>query len=535
MLADARHTLGDEVIDTDVCIIGAGPAGIVLARTLGASGVRVCLLEGGGLAADDATQALYRGRVVGQRYFQLDDCRARQFGGAANWWGGWSRAMDPINFEARDWVPHSGWPIPFSEVDRFSDRTRALLQIPSVDDALAAVAQDRSRRPLPLPVDEMATALLQFSPLVDFSGFYREELFAAPTVTTLLHANVVGIDRDPDGTAIRRVRVATLSGRRGTVEARVYILAAGAIENARLLLASAIGTDHDVVGRYFGEHPHVRCGVLETAPGVDAAFYDETQRRGREPMGWFVLPPSVQRAHRLLAFSASLRQRPPMPVDRLLATQASGFTSSKALMESVLLGRGPARWSARLPRIARGAPALARGIAARTSRSAHTGRLFEIKVRSEQTPNPESRVRLNATRDRLGVPMVDLDWRLVDADRATVREGVRLLAAACATAGIGRVSLPADPDDAPSLDGVGGGWHQMGTTRMADNPRVGVVDAHCRVHGVPNLFVAGSSVFPAYGFANPTFTILSLALRLADHVAGRLSAVPAPIVAASHR
>jgi len=535
MLADARETLAHGAIDTDVCIIGAGPAGIVLARTLGASGVRVCLLEAGGLTADDATQALYRGRVIGLRYFQLDDCRARQFGGAANWWGGWCKAMDPINFEARSWVPNSGWPIPFSEVDRFAARTRELLQLPSEDDALAAVARDGTRRPLPLPADQIATALLQFSPLIDFSGYYRDELFAASTITTLLHANVVGIDRDPDSSAIRQVRVATLTGRRGVVRARVYILAAGAIENARLLLASDIGNEYDVVGRYFAEHPHVRCGVLETAPGVDAAFYDETQRRGREPMGWFVLPPAVQRAHRLLAFSASLRQRPPMPVERLLASQQAGFTSSKALMESLLLGRGPARWRARLPRIARGAPALASGIVARASRGAHTGRLFEIKVRSEQTPNPESRVRLNAMRDRLGVPMVDLDWRLVDADRATVREGVRLLAAACASAGVGRVSLPADLDDAPSVDGIGGGWHQMGTTRMATDPRLGVVDTHCRVHGVANLFVAGSSVFPACGFANPTFTILSLALRLAEHVADRLAAVPAPIVTASHR
>jgi choline dehydrogenase-like flavoprotein len=215
-----------------------------------------------------------------------------------------------------------------------------------------------------------------------------------------------------------------------------------------------------------------------------------------------------------------------------MSTQTPAYLSAKALTESVLLGRGPTRLERRVPRILMGLGDLARGVAARSSREPLGGRLFEIKVRSEQVPNRQSRVRLNGARDRIGLPMIDLDWRTTEQDRLSVRESVRLLAEACAVAGVGHIVLPASLDDVPWIDGIGGGWHQMGTTRMSRDPASGVVDQHCRVHSVSNLYVAGSSVFPAYGFANPTFTIITLALRLADHLASRLAAPTVRIAAA---
>jgi choline dehydrogenase-like flavoprotein len=530
VLSDARAMPDGEELATDVCIIGGGPAGMMLARTLGEAGVRVCLLESGGVGFEPDTQALYRGRVVGQRYFTLHESRVRRLGGATNRWGGWCKAMDPIDFEARDWVPNSGWPIAWADVDRYSARTRALLRIPTDQEAMQRAITERGRQVLPLDPAVFDTGILQFSPLVDFAGAYRDELFAAPTVSTVLHANVTAIERDSDGPAIRRVMVTTLEGRRIPVRAQVFVLSAGAVENARLLLISNIGNDRDLVGRYFAEHPHVRCGVLRVADGVDVGFYDEVQRRGREPMAWFVAPAAVQRARRLLTFSASLCQRPPVPIDWLVSTQAPGYLSGKALLEATMLGRGPAWLRRRLPRVVMGLPDVARGLAARSSRAPLKGRLFEIKVRAEQAPNRESRVRLSGTVDRLGMPMIDLDWRTSEQDRASLRAHAVALGQALVEAGVGQVFFPSVPDEVPWIDGMGGGWHQMGTTRMSHDPSTGVVDEHCRVHGVPNLYVAGSSVFPSYGFANPTFTIIALSLRLADHLTGRLSVVPARVV-----
>jgi choline dehydrogenase-like flavoprotein len=532
MVIDARTLPADHHIDADLCIIGAGPAGIAIARELAGTRVRVCLLESGGLTPDTETQALYRGRLVGNPYFRLDDCRVRRFGGGTNRWGGWVRPMSAIDFEERPWVPNSGWPIPFADIDRFTDRTFALLHLPAPADAMRDATSRGGRRILPLAPDRIETGLLQFSPIRDFGAAYRDALFAADNVRTVLNANVTGMERTAGGGAIDRLSVHTLAGNAFTVRARVVVLATGAIENARLLLVAGIGNDHDLVGRYFAEHPHVRYGVLAANPGVDCAFYDERQRRGREPMAWFVTPPAVVRERRLLAFSASLKQVRPAPVAWVRSAQSPAFASAVALVESLVRGRGPARWSRRLPRALSGAGDILRGIGARTSFAERRGRLFEVNVRAEQVPNRDSRVTLNGMRDRLGMPMADLDWRITDQDRASIRAHVALLADACAAAGVGRLFAP-QGEEAPSGDAIGGGWHQMGTTRMARDPKAGVVDAQCRVHGVANLFIAGSSVFPSYGFANPTFTLLALALRLADHLRVHFAADAPQVVATS--
>lgn len=547
MLTDARTVSSADELETDVCIIGAGPAGITLARELSAGPLRVCLLESGAVDPDPATQALYRGRVVGHRYYALDDCRVRRFGGAANRWGGWCRALDPIDFEARPWVPESGWPIGWAEADRYTARTRALLQIMPEAEARCVVLERGEHR---LAADRVETGLLQFSPLINFGGAYREELFASPNVRVMLNANVTAIETGADGAAIERVRVATLDGGAGpkrsfSVRARVFVLATGSIENARMLLlsrgggdhAEGLGNAHDLVGRYFAEHPHVRYGVLEAAAGVDFGFYDEAQRTGRDPMGWFVLPPALVAEKRLLAFSASLRQRRHVSVSQLLTTQSSGFAAAKSLLDAVARGRGPWRVGRRLRDMAVEPVQSARGIIARLPHGpvGPGARLFEIKVRAEQTPNRESRVTLDpSATDALGLPVARLDWRLQDVDRASVRAGVQLLGDAIAAARLGRVHLPHDGDVVP-WDAIGGGWHQMGTTRMAESPRSGVVDTNSRVHGLANLYVAGSSVFPTYGFANPTYSIVLLALRLADHLKARIAAPPPAVTAGSPR
>jgi choline dehydrogenase-like flavoprotein len=540
MLIDARSVAPGDEVDTDVCIIGAGPAGIVLAHELSNGPWRVCLLESGAVNPEPATQALYRGNVVGHRYYALDDCRVRRFGGAANRWGGWCRALDPIDFETRQWVPDSGWPVSWAEIDRYTARTRALLQIRSEAEARCVALERGEGR---LPADLMTTGLLQFSPLINFGDAFREALFATPNVTVMLHANVSAIEPDQrgGGASIERVRVMTLNGRRFTVRASVFVLATGAIENARMLLLSrgggahsnGLGNEHDLVGRYFAEHPHVRYGVLEAAEGVDLGFYDEAQRTGRDPMGWFVLPPAAMAANRVLAFSASLRQRRHLSPSLVLATQSSGFAAAKSLVDAVARGRGPWRMGNRLRAMAAEPLRLARGTVARLPGSAvgPGARLFEIKVRAEQAPNRESRVMLDASAtDALGSRVATLDWRLSEIDRVSVRKGVQLLGEAVAAAGIGRVYLPDDGDVVP-WDAIGGGWHQMGTTRMASSPRAGVVDPDSRVHGLANLYVAGSSVFPAYGFANPTYSIVLLALRLADHLKARIAAPPPAVTA----
>ena len=141
----------------------------------------------------------------------------------------------------------------------------------------------------------------------------------------------------------------------------------------------------------------------------------------------------------------------------------------------------------------------------------------------EQAPNPASRVRLIEQRDALGMPRVQLEWRLSGLDKRSIRRAHELLARELGRAGLGRLQLMLSEDEHRWPPELGGGRHHMGTTRMHRDPARGVVDPDCRVHGVGNLYVAGSSVFPTVGAANPTLTIVALALRLADHLVEQLA------------
>jgi choline dehydrogenase-like flavoprotein len=303
------------------------------------------------------------------------------------------------------------------------------------------------------------------------------------------------------------VRVATLQGTGFVVRARHYVLAAGGIENPRLLLAAngcrgpGMGNDRDLVGRFFMEHPHVAAGDVRLAEPRPLRLYRGVVARGVEVAGGLALPDPVLRRERLGNHGALLRP--------------FGSLAAAGRLLHWPLGRRPEQPGRDLRLAARGFDEVAQGLGARlVGRQAPGTRRYALKLRAEQLPNPESRVTLGERRDPLGVPVARLDWRLTEADWKGMRRVAALFAAAWEGAGLGRYRQPREAE----MTLFGGGNHHMGTTRMSATPARGVVDADCRVHGVDNLFVAGSSVFPTCGYANPTLTILKLALRLADHL-----------------
>ncbi|HEU4993382.1 MAG TPA: FAD-dependent oxidoreductase, partial [Gemmatimonadaceae bacterium] len=255
---DGRAVQRDAELTADLCIIGAGAAGIAMALELAGSPMSVLILESGGFDPDPQTQALARGEVVGLPTFPLEVSRLRFFGGTTGHWGGFCRAFDPIDFEARPWVPHSGWPITHAEVAQYYERAHELCQVgpPDYEPDQWDLAETP---PLPLGKD-VRTRLIQFSPPTRFGVRYRDAVVKAPNISLYLNSNVTSIRPDANGKTIARLDVATLSGNRFTVKARTYVVAVGGIENARLLLASnqvmqrGVGNDHDIVGRYFGDH-----------------------------------------------------------------------------------------------------------------------------------------------------------------------------------------------------------------------------------------------------------------------------------------
>jgi len=528
MLRDARSIADGSRLVCDVCVIGGGPAGIALVNRLRGSGLSVCLVEGGGTEPQVRQQNLYRGESVGHPYFPLHSCRFRMFGGSSNRWGGWCRPLEPDDFEPRDWVPHSGWPIRSADVEPYYEAAARLFGLPP---AAFDIDVGDGRLPAPLPLDgpDFANGLFQYCEETNFGTEYLDELKTAAGVTVLLHASATDLKLAAGTNRVGTVPVATLAGNRLQVDGRVVVLATGGIENARLLLAAradrpaGLGNERDQVGRCFMEHLHVPSGHLILSPDyVDDGFYRKSRYGSLCMRGVLIPTADAQRRYRLLGTSIAIEQ-------------ARYHYGTPFLDWPPQLTLGPVRAHRALRRL--GAPRvgeLAKGVAEqlynagrvrRTARTSAKARerdgandltsVRSLYFRSEQAPDPASRVTLAAERDALGLPRPRLDWRVGRQDTESIERWLEYLQAAVSARGIGRIV----PPTADWQSHVIGGPHHMGTTRMSSRPQHGVVDADARVHSVDNLYVAGSSVFTTGGFANPTFTLVALALRLADHVA----------------
>ncbi len=537
MFIDTRQVGDGRAVIATVCIIGGGVAGLSIARELEAQGVDTCVLESGGYDPDDDTRDLYRGDATGIDYQFADGCRARFLGGSSNCWGGWSRPLDPWDFEQRDWIPGSGWPFGLDEMAPWYARAHDVLKLGPLNFDPAYWEKSIGRpdvRRLPLNSGRVRDTISQFSPPVRFGRHYRSELRAARHVRVFLHANVTEIVPDPLCTRINHVRVQTLDGKRMMVAARLFVLATGGIENARLLLASnrvmpaGIGNRHDLVGRYFMDHPRMVVGRLRFAAAWSRnKLYDikynymnsAVAAHGQHIAAQLALTPQTLASERLL--NARVCFCSEFPGEGSAGAQAL-FHCKQALLAKEQPGRrlrDDLRAMAREPM-----NTFLYGI----TRLCHPRWLirnvgFQLIV--EPAPDPDSRVTLSTSRrDALGLPRVEVHWRLTAQVRRTADRTLALIAQELRQSGVAQV------DPIPSIEKCGwpstfereGTWHHMGTTRMHDDERQGVVNRDGRVHGLANFYIAGSSVFPTAGANFPTITLTALALRLADHLCMQL-------------
>jgi choline dehydrogenase-like flavoprotein len=540
MFIDARSVMAGALIEADLCIVGAGAAGITIAHEFIGSAVKICVLESGDLDFNWQTQSLYEGANVGLRYFDLDICQIRYFGGNTNAWGGWCRPLDAVDFSQRPWVANSGWPFAAAELRSYYRQAHALCQIASDDyDAERAVAEvgDERGRLLPFDPRQLEASIYRFSTPTRFGQVYREALRQAANVRCYLNANVLKIKTSDDARLATELAVGTLSGTRFSVTAKHFVLAAGGIENTRLLLlsndvvAGGLGNQHDLLGRFFMEHPHTKRRLIARPRKMPSALYGLTFR-DRGLSARLSLPVALQEREELLNYSGNIH-----PV--YYGHNTPGWLAFRKLVLSIDPGRQSDPY-VRFPPYGRRGLSLAEvfDIARQFDRVTLAAFLqyfqpdrfisgFVLESKSEQAPNPESRVTLDQPRDAFGLNRVKLDWRMLPIDRRTVVRAEEIIGEELQRLGIGTLA-PLDPAE---IDGwpanLEGGWHQIGTTRADADPKRGVVDADGKMHGMANLFVAGSSVFPTAGAAPPTLTIVALALRLADHLRRQLSIKPA--------
>lgn len=505
-------------IEGDVCIAGSGAAGIAIALRLMGTTHKIIMLEAGGFEHEDNSQAMYRGSNVGHPYFDLDVTRVRYFGGSTNHWAGECAPLDPIDFEPKSWVPHSGWPITRASLDPWYHLAHEVIGLGAYNyDHVAA--SPKATPPLDFVRGKLDHKLWRFNhPPNRFGQTYRADLDAADNIDVWLHANVVGIETEPNGARVTGLKIARLDGKTTRVVARYFILALGGLENPRFLLnadspnPAGLGNDHDLVGRYFADHLNAIAGQVAPLKPTWQTAYDYRQLdsvRGRVKVR---IGPKAQSARGFLNSAAQLGQQP-------TARNASpGYKALRAIRDDVRRGQFPDELGRRVIDVAADLQGIWDGLV-----EYFDDQSVFIEIEGEQAPNPDSRVTLTDERDALGLRRIQLDWRLSAIDRESIRGLVQLIGEEVGRLGVGRVSMEEWLLDSGDVwpDHYLGGNHHIGTTRMAEDPTRGVVNEDCRVFGIDNLFIAGSSVFPTSGVANPTLTIVALALRLADHIETR--------------
>lgn len=484
MIRDLRDGDVTQEASCDLCIVGAGAAGLTLFQALEgrarARGQSIIIIESGGFEPDPETQFLYQGYIAGQA-LELAGTRLRCFGGSTQHWSGLTRPLMPIDMAKRPWIAHSGWPIAHDEVARHYPRACEILGVGPFDYAYATNPHPDGPALRHAPGASIESCLYRISAPVKLGDTMRDSMRDATATTTILHANVTELVAAPNATRLDRIEARTFEGKRLTVRARRFVLAAGGIENARLLLASrsveraGVGNANDCVGRFFLEHPHLDIGA--TLVGTDDATLGP----------WW-------RAYATRNFTGPVVTRHALSATPL-GQEREGIAGFVAVPRWLKVEPPPPQGPIRM----------------------------DLLLMSEQVPYRDSRVVLaeDQAPDALGMPRTRLNWRVGESDLRTLTIGVRLIAEELGSRGLGmiREGTQLDPARFPHYEDVYPGGHHMGTTRMSDDPTLGVVDRNCKVHGYDNFFIAGSSVFPTSGFCNPTLTIVAMTLRLAEHLA----------------
>jgi choline dehydrogenase-like flavoprotein len=531
----------------DVCVIGAGAVGISMALALARSGLDVIVAEAGDRRPDPAVQDAYAGRVVDEAmHSPLTDYRERRFGGSSTVWGGRCMPLDPIDYQPRDWIPDSGWPIGPEALAPFYPAANQLCEAGPftyrADEALGADA-----RPMIAGFAGAAYStdhLERSSCPTDFGQRYADELEKAPNIRLLLRAPVTSINLAPDGGSVTDVSLRDAAGTPFSIAAREVVVATGGLESARLLLASrdvhphGIGNHHDVLGRYYQAHLAGTIGTVTFDLAKTAIWHGYD----RDAQGVYVrrrlaLSEAAQREHRLGNVIARLhhpRIADPAHGTAVLSALYLGQGLVPRLYRKRLAGdehAGAANWLRHVGNVARNPVSVARfaatmligrKFAQRKFPSVivvpRTGR-YSIDFHAEQAPNPASRVFLDTARDALDMPRLVADWRYLPQDVATVQGALALLAQDLAGSGLGHFDYdPATVEHEMIRYGAYPG-HHIGTVRMGDNPATSMVNGDCQVHGVRGLSVVGTAVFPTSSQANPTLTAIALGLRLADRLA----------------
>ena len=518
MFIDSRELTNGALIEADLCIVGAGAAGITLAREFAAHTLQVAVIESGGFESEKETQALYQGSVTGFPYESLDTMRLRYFGGSTNHWAGNCRPLDEADFLQRPWLPYSGWPFTRDILIPYYQRAQAVAGLQAFDYDVASWSDSGKLRTFEFDPAKLITGIKQKSKPVRFGTAYRSELDRAKNLGIYLHGNLADIESNDSASHVSGLRCHCLTGTSFRVVAQTYVLATGGIENARLLLASdkvqqgGLGNHFDLVGRFFMEHPHGGAGSVVVSDRFTLVqLYRETIIRNARVKAVITLSPELLAGEKLSNIYFNLGVE---------LSRSKGEQSASKILKNARKWKLPDDLGTHIGNVIADLDEVAAAAYHRMTDDADPIGRINVHCRVEPVPDPDSRVTLRGQPGRLGIRQVDLAWNPGALALKSFTRGVEVLAMEVGRIGLGRMNI-SPPRDNGWPRGFSVSGHHIGTTRMHERPDLGVVNPDCRVHGIDNLYIAGSSVFPTAGCNNPTLTIVALALRLADHLKAR--------------
>ena len=518
MILDLQTMHDAPVQSCDLCLVGTGAAGLAIASEMADTPLRVVLVESGSLDHEPATQALYDAEISGLPHPGTTQGRFRVCGGSTTKWGGQALPLMRSDFERRDWVSRSGWPITFDELNPYYKRACRFLLVDKLNFDTDLFAHLRAHPP-DFDPQRVWYHFSKWSPQPSVRERYLPSLRDSDRQTLLLHANVTDIALEQALKRVAAIQVRSLEGQTATIRARTFVLCAGGIETARLLLSNnrqqpkGLGNEQDLVGRFFQDHPSAMVGSLKTADSARIQrLFNVFHKQKLKYSVRCTAPPQWQRDRQTLNVSMGI----------FFFQDSSVLQDLKDTYAAVRQGHVSMEVLRRVLRTA-GRPSeailpiwhyLARG------RSFSPGARLQVSLTCEQEPNPDSRIMLSDKKDALGIRRANVRWKLTELTRHSMRRFAAVLSEEFRRVGLGEIEL--DPwfldDSAGWTDHICDQFHHMGTARMNDSPHEGVVDRDCRVHGISNLYIGSSAVFPTSGHSNPTLTIIALCMRLADRL-----------------
>jgi choline dehydrogenase-like flavoprotein len=483
MFKDLKDISPESTSTYDICIVGTGPAGISVAKQLLGEGYSIVMLESGGELPEPKYQQLNKGENSGPSFLSLDASRMRCFGGASKLWAGYCSPFKSDEFDKKSFIPLSGWPISFGDLKQYYKQAAKMLGLSykkfySKDyfqDTFEGMKFKKFNRPDSL----LSGNVFQVSNVVDrdFGNKYKIDFKSSINTDVIFHSTVTELNLSNTRKGVHSVSVSDLDGNKAIIKAKIFVLACGALENPRILLTSnkyhknGIGNDTGFVGSCFMSHP----GVANVSEIYKPSWEECTDKDKDKYNNDYIVQ-----------FEMSTQERKKSKVLRhiLSISEGQGLVNSLTCMLS--------------------------------NRSSSK---INLNVALEQPPRLSNNITLHESKDSLGVSKINMHWNNISKiERQTVVKSVKTMARELGVLGAERIRFKNDLLTGESFKINDPVNHHIGTTRMSDSPETGVVDKNCKVFGVSNLYIAGSSVFSTSSVVNPTYTIIAMSLRLGNYL-----------------